>query len=612
MSTEIKLSEYVKKVAENPSIIESSPHRVLRIMSENSEDIKGYEVKEYPKFRSGDHKIVGLTDVINSIICCLETASRVKKRGQLPILLVSGPPSSGKTEIGRCLDEHLTDDLIENPKYSLVLFDEEKEYECKFKEDPLHVLTSRLAMTPKRIRKEFCGELTQELCPNCLKNYQRISREHFKDVDLKNIGVEEYIEILDKFVKAVKLTPQIASGDLLSPKFEIALKNIVVNANRGLLHFDLNDSDFKDIPENNYQSLLRISDGRLILLDGQSFDLDLVVFMYANWEPQDVSKKAFKDRLVPLFVRRALSLKTEQHIYSLFEYPFAHKAPHSIETASYMAVGSRFKGASSEKDFKKYIRLYELYEAKSQILKDEEKEEARTRLGVGVSSEIPPKDGWDKGVSPRTIILKELSKFEPKKGDCLYHSLIYDWIENSDSSTYVYSLKSIAKSFLESKIVRDVVLAYVYIKNKNKDEIPILFNNYLKILEEKHTKNVSEIMYEGRQVSTDNALSKIEKELSISEDKSSEFKELILKCIDENIYERPTYEKIIELNPQLISSDSDLNHYLPWEKISNDAPLAKPEIKRKKEFTDIMEKDLGYCKICAEDTLEIIAHKFIE
>ena len=611
MASEMKLSDYVEEIEKNPSLIESSPDRILRVMNKGSKNIKGYKIKEYPKFRDGDHKIMGLTDILNSIIGCFETASRVKKRGQLPVILVCGPPGSGKTEIGRCLDEHLIDDLIESPKYSLVLFDEEKEYECKFKEDPIHILTSHLAMTPKNIRDQFKKDINGELCPLCLKDYQRISRNFFQDIDLKNIEVKDYLQILDKFVKVVKLTPQIASGDLLSPKFETSLKQKIVNANRGIMHFDLNDSRFSDVPENNYQSILRMTDGRMVLQDGLSFDVDLVVLMYSNWEPTDISKGAFKDRLIPLYVRRALSLKTEKHIYSLFEFPFKHKAPHSIDTTAHMAVGSRFKSISHVAGFEKLIRLYDLYESKSPLLNDNEKKEIDAKLGLEKGQNKVPEDGWSEGVSARTVILKELSKFNPEKGDCLYHSLISDWIDEGDLGTYPTGLKQVSNSFLESKMVRDVVLSYVYIKNGNKDEIPKLFDNYLNILEEKAKNNASEITYKGQQRLVDEALSDIEKELCIKNTKSQEFQELIFQCIDENIYERPNYERIIELNPQLISSDSDLTTYLPWEKIKSDSPLAEPEVKRKKEFINIMETHLDYCKICANDTLEAIAGKFI-
>jgi predicted Ser/Thr protein kinase len=426
-----KFQEYFKRALEDPNLIESSVQRVYRAINQGAEAVPGYPFKRYPAFRTGRHPIYGIGDALAGLVKGVETAIAVDAKGQIPIIVLTGPTSSGKTEVAKCIEEIVTDDLQANPKYTFKWNVEGNNKLCPYKEDPFNLLTSGGTLS-SRFRGDFVDMGGRpQLCPSCLRTYNNLLSENIDSMNIKT--VEEFSEWLNDFVEIVRLPPPIAGTDLASELLPGNAETIISNANRGIFDLSVNDIPFNKIPVENYQTLLQITDGRFNLADGTFLTPDMLVLLCANWSQDEIREKGpFNDRAYTVFVRRNLSWKQEKTIIDGHKKRSVSGLEHYNEIAmtvfAQAVVGSRYQEMET-KDYPKTLEQYALFEEFAAGINADDFEKLKEKIGVGTNEE--PMEGWHEGISFR----KAIGMFEgmdPESEKCLTPMDMQFWLSEQE------------------------------------------------------------------------------------------------------------------------------------------------------------------------------------
>lgn len=601
----MKYSEYLKKIAKEPEVLESSSERLYRIITADAEVIGKYPFKKYPQFKKGEHRIHGLNDVLEDFVRGVEVATLVYNKNQTPIILLTGPAGSGKTELGKCIEDLIIEDLEKNPRYVLAFKEKET---CAYNEEPLNIITSKLSLTPKKFRKKFYHEGQPQLCPKCLKTYNDLIREKIEHGGFKTFN--EFVDFLDELVEVKILPPQVAHGDLTSVHFAFDVKNIMKNCNRGVLHLEVNDCKFTDMPPENYQTLLQLGDGKFVFKDGTSITPDIVILLYTNWDLDEIkAKKPFRDRTYGIYVRRNLSWKEEKDLLNSFNYPFSHINDAALESICKSIIGTRFSNDIYERQYiSKWTDIYEMFEEFNPALKDDDLEAVLKRLGKK-DKRSEPLDGKEVGISVRAAV-REISDIKPSYGTCLRPSDAEEWISSSERITG-YAIKEYAQKGIRSKCLSDTVMSFIAIKNKGLENVTKLFEKYYEIFKS-HLEGKELVEYNGKTTSTTSAMTLIEEKLCIAPERNEDFKKGIQEFLDQVKPKRkPTFFEIIQMDHNLIISSLEHTEYIPWAKIKKGEPLTPEEERRVKEMKDFMIKELKYCDFCAEDAMKITSEEVL-
>ena len=606
----MKYSEYLSLVEKDPTIGETSAERLYRIIHSECESSSKFPFKQYLILRQGEHKIYGLSEVIDSFAEGLRTAVVAYKKGQVPLFVITGPSGCGKTEFGKKLEEVLVNDMQVNRRYTFSIKTGDKEHHCPINEDPINLLTSKLSLTPSKVREQFYEPGKPLLCPSCIGEYNSILKSKLADVKYTNL--DDYARLLDEFIEVNLLPPPIATADLTKENFNSNISEIINNCNRGILHLEVNDCEFTDMLPENYQTLLKLGDGRLIQNDGTSLTPDLVVILYTNWNKDQMErKKPFADRSFNVRMRWNLSWKEEMQLYSDFGLPYNHVNGAALEGAAKSLVGSRYqndisaKVGATQRDKEKlqeWLSKYIMFEDNNPAMKDEDINEVLNRL-----NDSKNKDGRQDGFSVRQG-LREVSNIKPGLGDCLGPSDILNWLDKNRGKLGT-TTTAVATEYIADTCISDVVLAHTYNKiSGGVDAVDKVFHKYYEIFTGAYIPNHDYVVYNNKELKPVEALEAIEEKLGVSSKKRKEFMENIQMFMDQTVPKRlPSFEEIIEMdNTIIIPTIKDID-YLPWEKILKREPMTAVEKERIDKITKWMIERMGYCRFCAEDALSISA-----
>lgn len=610
---EISFSEYLDLVQHDRSIVETSPERLYRIVSKGKDNV----------FRKGKHRIEGITEVLDRLINGLYVAANSYETGQIPLLLLIGPTGSGKSEIGKLLEDALIEDLTINPRFTYYLTDGKERVYCPFKEDPITLLTDPRLFFPSKIKEKYMKYKRGRLCSTCFETLVKFlinDESNFDNVEHTIQDAEskekEILHVLDKKVKVIRLFPQITSIELTHHDFSEIFENIIKMANRGILNILIDDRTISQVPHTNYQLLTRLRDARVSLKDGTEFTPDLVVLLYTNARLEDVTTSPLRDSIYPIFVRRNLSYTAEENIIRKSKLPFAHISPHALALLARFVVGSRIDMGSIAgltddekiKNLESYLEIYEKYE-KGELLSEEEFSKIKERI----SRQTQSKDGWDKGMSSRAFMF-ELFNIEPH-GGCLTLENVEKYLERKREEKELKFPAEVSLRRLKIISFRDVILSYMINisgAERGVTSLEELFSYYIslykaKVLDGKTTVNIPG---EGP-VPIDAEMDRVAKKLNLYKDSREELD----KAIDQYFVERknpPTLSELLLIKPDIIYLNPQLMSFVPWKEIKRGVDLNPKDRERVEKLINILKKELGYCDKCALSVIRICARSMVK
>jgi energy-coupling factor transporter ATP-binding protein EcfA2 len=614
---EISFSEYLDLVRDNPSIVETSAERLYRIVSKEKRKVN--KMIEYPFFRRGEHKIEGITEVLNRLVNGLYAASNSYKIGQISLLLLIGPTGSGKSEIGKFLEDALIEDLTINPRFTYYFKDEKGKIYCPFKEDPIALITDSRVFFPLKVKEKYINYKRGYLCSTCFETLNELLGKYSTSgngqhlvLNSENMEEDKVLNILDEIVRVIRLTPQVASIELTHEKFSEMFETVIKKSNRGILNIIIDDKTISQIPNTNYQLLAKLRDARISLKDGTQFIPDVVVLLYTNAKYENITTTPLKDSLYPIFVRRNLSYTAEENIIRRCKLPFTHISPHALSILARFVVGSRINvegdfGAAQDqiKNLENYLEIYEKYE-KGEPLSQEE----LNKIGDRISAVRESKDGWDKGISSRAFMF-ELFNMETYNG-CLVLENVEKYLEEKRKASELKLSAEASLKRLKNISFRDVIMAYminILGAERGVTTLEELFSYYIYLYKRKvlDGKTAVEIPGEGM-APIDEEMNRVAKKLNL-------YKEDLDKAIDQYFVERggpPTLSEILLLKPEIIYLSPELMNFVPWKEIKRGVDLNPKDKERVKKLINILKKDLGYCDWCASSVIRIFAKNMVK
>ncbi|PIO00438.1 hypothetical protein COT72_01900 [archaeon CG10_big_fil_rev_8_21_14_0_10_43_11] len=652
----LTLKEYMSTVVKGKKvgmgfgdITESSPERLYRILSDGKISHPN-GMQEYLFFRTGDHPVTGLSDVLNTLTDRLYQASLLYKQGKVPLILLVGPTGSGKTHIGQRLEEGLVEELERNPRYTFG-FKKHGEtangaYNCPLSEEPLHLLTSKRSLLPSFITTSH--NHAGELCSSCTVEYskrlideasgfrefaEKFSDDGFtryRDEDTQASqelegGASKILDMIGEFVKVIRLKPNVASIELTDKNFYKKFPRAIESASRGILNIAIDDRDLDHVPDISYQLLLNLADKRVTDETGKSSQPDLTAFLYGNENvAKEIENRApFEDRILPVYVRRNLSYSEEQKIYERANIPFKHFSPGIMKLVSMFSVATRVKhdGDSIAELFDdddpslfEIIDVYDRFETYKQLSK-KEFEFVHNRLRVGKN--VPPSDGWTEGFSARRVVADLFELKARSKHECFTLDSLLDFVKaKADTDDdYIGEFYPHATEFVMREIgdvvESDVSLAYrsvVFDSEGGLERLETFFSTYLDLIKKKALERISEVDVAGRgRVPIDEHISELVARLNVIDGES------LKKEVDDWYYDKeskPLFSQIVEENPWLIEGGETLDDYIDWEQFAGEGGLNSQDKERLQKLLDKLEHK-GYCDECGISTLRYYAREVI-
>ncbi len=287
-----------------------------------------------------DKNIVGLQEVKENIKKALFKAKFSAGLGYVPILVLTGPAGSGKTEIINALVDSYYEAVSKaGGIYALST----NGTRCVYKENPYNVLRLKTLLRPEDfgINKKTISKRRPTICDLCAEAINTAVEGH-KDLH-KLLGVERFL-------------PDISSNiELGDKRLQERLYQILSKANRGILILSADKSSIENIPEIYYQLLINLYDNMLSDKNGGNVPLDMLIIVHGNENfinnttdyidsdetgKQDPSRP-LKERMLQVQVRRVLSYSEEEKLYKMINLPFRNMAKNSLKYLSTFSILSR-------------------------------------------------------------------------------------------------------------------------------------------------------------------------------------------------------------------------------------------------------------------------------
>lgn len=349
------MKDYISLVKDNPKLANLAHSRVLDMVEsagiQYEEDDKN---NQSPKYSFFNNDLFGVDDGIRRVVKYLKAAASGSQVGRR-ILLLYGPPSSGKSQLSTLLKNGLAEwtKTADGAVYAIK--------DCPIHENPLNLI-------PDGLRKQFreeCGikiDPLARLCPMCQLNLREKYGEKWLDVPVKRIffsepervGIGTFLpgdqksQSITELVGSVdfsKLTEFGIESDPRAYKFDGEL-NV---ANRGIMEMI---EILKVDPKFLYVLLTlaqekTIKTERFPLIYADEFIISHTNETEYNRFIADNKMEALHDRMIVVKFGYNTKLDEEVKIYEklLSEADFGgtHIAPLTVKVASMFAILSRLK-----------------------------------------------------------------------------------------------------------------------------------------------------------------------------------------------------------------------------------------------------------------------------
>lgn len=392
--------DYLDLVIQHPALSRRAHERIYAMIAQAGVEVRPETEREH--YRFFDEHLFGIDDALSQVMEYFKAAahgSDVRRR----ILLLYGPPSSGKSELVIRLKRGLE---AYSRTWEGALF---AISDCPQHEDPLHLI-------PERLRTVFLEKygiaIEGELCPRCALNLREEYGNDIYRVPVRRIFLSERDRVgIGTFVpsdpKSQDISELVGSIDLArigqygaesdprAYRFDGEL-NI---ANRGLMEFiEMLKADEKFL----YVLLTlaqerNIKTGRFPLIYAD----ECIVSHTNEAEFQefmaDERSEALRDRMIAVRIPYNLRVNEEVRIYRKLiaqaRLGHVHIAPHTLEVVSMFAVMSRLEESP----------LPGLTRLKKMKLYNGEEVDGYTQRDVKRIKADALREGMD-GISPRFII----------------------------------------------------------------------------------------------------------------------------------------------------------------------------------------------------------------
>lgn len=603
--------EYLSLVVEKPQIARSAHKRIYDMIRSAGVDVDEETGKE--TYRFFEEHLFGIDDALAQVMEYFKAAaigSDVRRR----ILLLYGPPSSGKSE------------LVIRLKRGLEEYSRTKEgalfgiADCPQHEEPLHLIPHGLR--PK-FQSEYGITVEGDLCPRCSLNLKEKYQDDIYQVPVRRIFISEKDRVgIGTFVPSDPKSQDIAElvgsidlskigefgseSDPRAYRFDGEL-NI---ANRGMMEFiEMLKADEKFL----YVLLTlaqerNIKTGRFPLIYA-----DECVISHTNEAEfkefmSDERSEALRDRMIAVRIPYNLKVDDEVRIYKKLlaqgSLSDVHIAPHTLEVVSMFAVLTRLE--DSETAGLTRIKKMRLYNG--------EDVEGFTQRDVRKIKSDTIREGMD-GISPRFII-NRISSSLIKPGITCINPIdalraVKEGIENHHSLTAkekedIVGLIADARKEYDEIARVDVQKAFFV---SFEDEVSTLLSNYLDNVEAYLDDTQLTDPVTGEERPPDERLMRsIEEKVQVSESGKDSFRNEIFRkvAIAERRNERfdyTTHEKLRDaLERQLFEERRDTIKLT----VSARNP-DEDQLKRINQVVETLTNREGYCTACANELLKYVS-----
>jgi serine protein kinase len=391
--------DYLPMVIENPALAQRSHARLYHMIKSAGVEIDEHGKEHYAFF---ERELFGINGPLSRVVEYFKAASMGSDVGRR-ILLLYGPPSSGKSQLAillkRSLEEYTKTD--QGAVYAIA--------DCPQHGDPLLLL-------PHSLRQEFFEEtgihVEGDLCPQCALNVREKYQGDIYQVPVKRIFFSEKERLgIGTFVPSDPKSQDIAElvgsidlstiGDYGSESDPRAYRfdgelNI---ANRGMMEF----IEMLKADERFLYVLLtlaqekNIKTGRFPLIYADECVISHTNETEFNEFLADKKSEALHDRMIMVRIPYNLKVSQEVRIYEKLlrqtSLQGVHIAPHALRVAAIFAVLSRLETPT----------MNGLTPVKKMKLYDGEEVEGFRQKDVKMIQEQTEREGMD-GISPRFII----------------------------------------------------------------------------------------------------------------------------------------------------------------------------------------------------------------
>lgn len=603
--------EYLSRAVENPHWSRLAHARLYDMI--RSHGVTVDEETGMEKYRFFEDHLFGIDEALNQIMDYFKSAaigSDVRRR----ILLLYGPPASGKSELVTLLKRGLEEYSRTEEGAVFAIAD------CPQHEDPMHLIPHSLR--PK-FRDEYGIYIEGDLCPRCAVNLREKYDNDIYRVPVRRIFISERDRIgIGTFVPSDPKTQDIselvgsidlarigeygAESDPRAYRFDGEL-NV---ANRGLMEFiEMLKADEKFL----YVLLTlaqerHIKTGRFPLIYA-----DECIISHTN-EPEfreflsDERSEALRDRMITVKVPYNLKVDEEIRIYDKLLKQMTgrriHIAPHMLRVAAMFAVLTRLEEPQHAGLTKlKKMKLYNGEEVEGFSQKDVRKIKAES-----------PREGMF-GISPRFIV-NRLSAALIKPGtECVNPIDALRAIKEGIDQHPAYDQKQKEEY---AGLIADVRREYDEIARTDvqksffvsfEDEIQTLLDNYLDHVEAYLEDRLVIDPITGEEQAPDERLMRsIEEKVGVSQSGKDSFRNEIFRkyAITQRRGEQfdySTHEKLREaLERQLFEERRDTIKLT----VSARNP-DEEQLKRLNQVINTLIEKENYCPSCANELLKYVS-----
>jgi len=643
-------SDYLDRVRKDPRITRTAWQRLYDM-------ILSYGAKKYVEFKKeirhydffddpidgGRDAVYGLDVHLDKLVQTFKSAARgygPEKR----VLLLHGPVGAAKSTIVRMLKKGL-EAYSRTPQGALFSYswksDEEEGgwIDCPMHEEPLHLIPEAFraqvqAELNKASTQDFEIEIDGELCPVCRFMYQqkmaaydgdwskviedvRVRRVVLSEKDRVGIGTFQPKD--EKNQDSTELTGDInyrkiaiygTDSDPRAFNFDGEF-NI---ANRGIIEFvEVLKLDVAFL----YDLLTASQEHKIKPKKFAQCDIDEVIIGHTN-EPEyrklqnNEFMEALRDRTIRIDVPYCTRLDNETKIY-LKDFHEGlvsgkHIAPHTIEMASMWAIMTRLE--TPKKANLTVMQKLKLYNGRSLA--------GFTEDNVKELRKETKREGME-GISPRYIQDKISNALVKDQHDCINPFMVLNLLGNGLNKHSLIADEETRKAYLE--LLEEVKKEYENIVktevqkaiSADEDAIRRLCGNYVDNIKAYTQKEKVKNKFTGAYDEPDERLMRsIEKKIDIPDSRKDDFRREIMNFIgalslDGKSFDYLSNERLrraLELKLFEDQKDSIKLSSLVSNVMDADTQEKIDVVKAR------LERDYGYCEICASDVLSFVASIF--
>jgi serine protein kinase len=643
-------ADYLDRVRRDPRITRTAWQRLYdMILTHGSRKYVEFK-KEIVHYDFFDDPIDGGRDAVFGLDVHLDKLVQVFKsaaRGYGPekrVLLLHGPVGAAKSTIVRMLKKGL-EAYSRTPQGALFSYswksDEEEGgwIDCPMHEEPLHLIPSTFrAQVQTEINKsatqDFNIRIDGELCPVCRFMYQQKMAAHdgdwskvIDDVRVRRVvlsekdrvGIGTFQPKDEKNQDSTELTGDInyrkiaiygTDSDPRAFNFDGEF-NI---ANRGIIEFvEVLKLDVAFL----YDLLTASQEHKIKPKKFAQCDIDEVIIGHTN-EPEyrklqnNEFMEALRDRTIRIDIPYCTRLDNETKIYrkdfSEEQVAGKHIAPHTVEMASMWAILTRLE--VPKKANLTVMQKLKLYNGRSLagFTEDNVKELRKETRREGME-----------GISPRYIQDKISNALVKDQHDCINPFMVLNQLGNGLNKHSLIADEETRKSYIE--LLEDVKKEYENIVktevqkaiSADEDAIRRLCGNYVDNIKAYTQKEKVKNKFTGAYDEPDERLMRsIEKKIDIPDSRKDDFRREIMNFIGALSLDGKSFDYL---------SNERLRHALELKLFEDQ----KDSIKLSSLVSNVMDedtqekidvvktrlqRDYGYCEICASDVLSYVASIF--